>query len=369
MGRKAIWPPRIYPHKSSGRDRIRWQSVDYYLGPIGSEESRRRYRELLAEIERHGAPVDKSAAKTIRQVIDWWQGWAATSYRVGSREPNLFRAPLTILFDLFGATPAGEFGAARLKAVRDELGKRYCRNVANRHLVRLKTFFRRAGEEAVIPEVVYGRLLVVRAIPPGTPGVRETQPVAAADDGDLERVIAACPAPVAAMLAAARLSGMRPGEARTMRPEQVERRGDGTMVYRRTPADGHKTAYLGRTRVVVLGPMASRILSPWLYAAAADNGYVFRPADAPKSRNRRGLNPHYSACTLPRAVARAAGRANVAISPRQLRHAFKLDALDAAGTAATMEAMGQTSSKSFDHYGKGGRQAGKAVDDLLRKIG
>jgi integrase len=369
MGRKAIWPPRIYPHKSSGRDRIRWRGVDYYLGPIGSEASRRRYRELLAEIERHGAPLDRSAAKTVRQVIDWWRGWAATSYRVGSREPDLFRAPLAVLFDLFGATPVAEFGAARLKAVRDELGKRYCRNVANRHLVRLKTFFRRAGEEAVIPEEVYGRLLVVRAIPPGTPGVRETKPVAAADDAELERVIAACPAPVAAMLAAARLSGMRPGEARMMTACQVERRPDGTMVYRRTPADGHKTAYLGRTRVIVLGPLATRILSPWLYAAAADNGYVFRPSDAPKARGRRGLNPHYSACTLPRAVARAAGRANVALSPRQLRHAFKLDALDAGGVAAAMEAMSQTTSKAFDSYGRGGRQAGQAAEDLARRIG
>jgi integrase len=369
MARKATWPPRILPHKSSGRDRIRWRGVDYYLGPIGSEASRRRYQELLAEISRHGAPVDRSAALTVRQVIDWWQGWAPLNYRSGSREPSLFRAPLAVLFDLFGPTPAADFGAARLKAVRDRLGATYCRNVANRHLVRLKTFFRRAGEESIIPEEVYGRLLVVRSLPPGTPGVRETQPVAAADDGDLERVIAACPAPVAAMLAAARLSGCRPGEARLLHPSLCERRTDGSIVYRRTPEDGHKTAYLGRTRVIVFGPRAERILSPWLYAAAEDGGYVFRPSDAPKSRGRRGLNAHYSACTLPRAVARAAASAGVTLNPRQLRHAFKLDALDAAGAAATMEAMGQTSSKAFDHYGRGGRQAGKAVDDLIRKIG
>jgi integrase len=141
------------------------------------------------------------------------------------------------------------------------------------------------------------------------------------------------------------------------------------MVYRRTPADGHKTAYLGRTRVIVLGPLATRILSPWLYAAAADNGYVFRPSDAPKARGRRGLNPHYSACTLPRAVARAAGRANVALSPRQLRHAFKIDAVEAGGVAGAMAAMSQTTSKAFDNYGRAGQKVMEVAEDIARLIG
>jgi integrase len=139
------------------------------------------------------------------------------------------------------------------------------------------------------------------------------------------------------------------------------------MVYRRTPADGHKTAYLGRTRVVVFGPKAARVLSPWLYAAGEDQGYVFRPADAPKSR--AGLNPFYSACTLPRAVSRAAKAAGVRLTPRQLRHTFKLDALAECGQAAAMAALGQTSSKAFDGYGRTGTKVAKAAEDVARKIG
>jgi integrase len=370
MGRKAKYPPSIFPHKSSGRDRVRWQGVDYYLGPIGSAESRRRYRELLAEIERHGAPLARNTGTfTVEQLVDWWLGWAPRHYRATSREPQLFREPLRVLRDVCGTVAVAEFRAAHLKGVRDAFAARYCRNVANRHLVRVKTAFRQAGEEGVIPEEVYGRLRVVKAIPPGTPGVREMPPVPAADDGELEKVIGACPAPVAAMLAAARLSGCRPGEARLLHPSLCERRPDGSIVYRRGPSDGHKTAYLGRTRVIVFGPRAARILSPWLHAAAADGGFVFRPSDAPKSRGRRGLNPHYSACTLPRAVARAAATVAASLTPRQLRHAFKLDALDAAGVAAAMAALGQSSSKAFDGYGRAGRQAGQAVDDLLRRIG
>lgn len=365
MPRPPVWPPKIYHHKASGRARVRWQGRDFWLGPFGSDEARSRYRILLDEIERNGSPLTRAAGITIRELVAWWVEWAPRNYRPTSREPKEFGPAVDLLSNLHGDEPAAKYGPKQLKTLRAELGRRYCRNVANRHLVRIKTLFKRAGEEELIPAGVHHGLLVVRAIPPGAANVVETEPVAAASDDDLARVLPLCPAPVAALLEVSRLTGMRPGEARLMMADQVDRRADGTAVYRRDPKDGHKTAYLGRTRTVILGVRAVRIIAPWLHAAKADGGYVFRPQDSPRSKGRN-RGDFYTDNTLPQAVRRAAIAAGVELTPYQLRHAFKLAAVAAGGVGAAMESLGQSSSQAFDRYGRGSLEA---AEQLAKKIG
>jgi len=55
MSRKAQWPPPVYHHKPSGKDRLRVyinrKPRDYNLGPTGSKEARQEYRRLLADLK------------------------------------------------------------------------------------------------------------------------------------------------------------------------------------------------------------------------------------------------------------------------------------------------------------------------------
>ena len=56
------------------------------------------------------------------------------------------------------------------------------------------------------------------------------------------------------------LTGMRPGEVCSMRLCDIDRSGD---VWKYSP-EGHKTEHHGRSRVILLGRKAQRILQPLL---------------------------------------------------------------------------------------------------------
>lgn len=75
------------------------------------------------------------------------------------------------------------------------------------------------------------------------------------------------------------LSGMRPGEACSMRTCDVDRT---TQIWTNRPPD-HKNTYREQDRVVHLGPKAQALLLPFLkpHDPAA---YVFSPADAERAR-------------------------------------------------------------------------------------
>jgi hypothetical protein len=77
MGRKANWPPKVIPHRPSGRDRVRWKGVDHYLGPIGSPESRANYVELIRKLAQERAVEDDPASLTVASLIALWHVHAA----------------------------------------------------------------------------------------------------------------------------------------------------------------------------------------------------------------------------------------------------------------------------------------------------
>lgn len=125
-------------------------------------------------------------------------------------------------------------------------------------------------------------------------------------------------------------TGARPQEVDAIRPMDVTDAGDGIWYYR--PAT-HKTEHHDRDRILVLGPRAQAILTPWL---SRDPGeYCFCPAEAvtwsrqrhrvwtipPAKLTQSRLNPRYTRHSYRLAVSRACRRAGVPVwSPRQLRH-------------------------------------------------
>jgi integrase len=78
-----------------------------------------------------------------------------------------------------------------------------------------------------------------------------------------------------------RLTGMRPGEVRIMRPCDIDRSGD-VWLYR---PESHKTEHHDRDRVVPIGPKAQGILLRYLARAPAM--YCFRPVDAMKKHRAK----------------------------------------------------------------------------------
>lgn len=354
MPRKPVWPPKIRVRNGYAFVRLTLHGVrrDFHLGAADSPAARDRYRDLLAEVERSGtlAPPGR-AGLSVTELCEWWASAVGRFYRLTSREPLAFRPICRLVTALFGPVPARDFGPKHLRQFRDALVRQgLCRAVVNRRTTRVKTLFRRAAEEELVPGSVCHNLAAVRALPPQTPGVPESAPPAVATWDQVKAVICHCPRAVRAMLLLQWFTGMRSGEVRTLRTVEVEVSGD-VWLYR--PA-GHKNAWRGQPRIVAIGPRAQKILRHWLNPTQPD-AHCFR-----------GRSGCYSDVSYARAVRRAADAAGVDLHPYALRHAFKARALAVGTITDAMAAMGQRSSAAFDRYG--GADVG-AASHLARKIG
>ncbi|MFO0903224.1 MAG: site-specific integrase [Pirellulales bacterium] len=106
--------------------------------------------------------------------------------------------------------------------------------------------------------------------------------MAPVEDAVIGATLPHLPKVVQAMIQLQRLTGMRPGEVCTIRPDDVDRTSE-VWIYR--PAE-HKTQHRDRTRVVYIGPRAQEVLRPYLSRPATS--YCFSPAEAAQEvRDRR----------------------------------------------------------------------------------
>ena len=137
MARTHKGTPPSYPSKAhNGHARITVRLTTgarhcLYLGTHGSPESRREYQRVLALMEANcgGYPVNDAgraaAGLTINEVAVAFWSYAEKRYRLidgsSSRELDHYEASLRPLLDLFGDTPASEYGPVKLKALREQL--------------------------------------------------------------------------------------------------------------------------------------------------------------------------------------------------------------------------------------------------------
>jgi integrase len=198
--------------------------------------------------------------------------------------------------------------------------------------------FRWAVGEELVPPSVFEALRAVPGLRRGT--ARESEPVGPVPVADVEAVLPLLPPAVAAMVRLQLLTGARPGEVLSLRASDLEATGK-VWVYR---PRRHKTAHLGRDRLVLIGPRGQEVLRPWLRPELG--AYVFSPAASealrqaergarrrtkptPSERARRDatrgrgrpLAERYTTNTYAQAITRACVRAGVPQwSPNQLRH-------------------------------------------------
>lgn len=124
-------------------------------------------------------------------------------------------------------------------------------------------------------------------------------------------------------------TGMRPAEVVNMRRSELAERDD-CMVY--SPRL-HKTAYMGKTRNVVIGPRGCEILRAWLLVSRGDR-----------------LFPVHSEQGYYQAIRRAAAKAGVPHwSPNQVRHSYltRVGNIDLDGARAQ---AGHTTTRTTEVY-------------------
>jgi integrase len=300
-----------------------------------------------------------------------------------TNEPNDFRLSLRPLKELYGHTPAADFGPLALKAVRERMIEAgLSRGVVNQRVGRVRRLFRWAVENELVPANVLHGLQAVRGLARGRSAARETEPVRPVPVAFVDAVLPHLRPQVAAVVRLQLYSGMRPGEVVQMRACDVDTAG---KVWHYRPAR-HKTAHRGLGRVVVLGPRCQEIVRGFLRPDL--EGYLFQPREAvvalraerragrktkvpPNQRDRRSRRPRrvpaerYSVATYGRAIARACERAGVPHwHPHQLRHTKATEIRREAGLDAARAVLGHRTPAVTEVYAE--VDMGKAAEVMGR---
>lgn len=363
MARPAQWPPQIYYHRRSGRDRIRVNGVDYYLGPHGSEEARAEYARLVNELVAQGKaghararPEDAPQGFTVSEVLARWWAYAETYYSDRGREKDNIGLALEPLERLFGHEAAADFDEVKLEelqqamltgswmAKKDRKHPRrpksggWSRGVVNRRIIKVRTVWRWAEKKKLVPKGTWSSLRTVQAVLKNRPGARD---IARKKTTTMAEVRAVCrhlkPIP-RAMLLVQWWTGMRSCEVRLMRASDVLATED-CWVYR---PQQHKTDYLGHDRVVMLGRRAVAALRPWLEAAKkiGPDAYVFPSAG--KGGHQLALGQCYTCEGYAQAIRRAVSVAGLDGWHAYLcRHATRMRVSREHGDEAARSVLGQ----------------------------
>jgi integrase len=354
---------------------------------------------------------------TISELVVAFDAHAEQHYPPTSRELSQFKLSLRPLRRLYGHTRAADFGPKALKAVQqamvdgswmtdEEKAKArsrgqpigWCRNVVNRRMTRVKTFFKWAESEELVPAATYHALQTVSGLSKLRRDVRHTEEPKPATWDQVEAVLPHCPRPVAAMLQLQWWAGMRSCEVRVVRTRDLDRSDPQCWTY--TPSDdegrpAHKNSWRdnGQVRVIPLGPECQRVLAAWL-RDDDPNAFLFSPrqsraefnaarraarktpltpsqrARKQKARPERAPGDCYTDNSYAHAVARAWARANVCrtagqgltvrqryaastrFHPYMLRHGFRMRIGRLEGDETARAMMGQKSIQATQHYGR-----------------
>ena len=314
--------PKLCRHKARSQGYVTLDGREHYLGHWPATRGKKPppavqagYDDLIAAWLANGRRLpDARPPLTVNDLLLAYLQWAKAHYvpRRRKDDQNRFiRYAAAVVRELFGPTPAAEFGPKRLRAVQQAMADRgWSRGTVNAQVERVRRMFKWAVAEELLPGTVYHALRTVEGIRRGTPGVRDpeaVQPVAA------ERVEAVLPFLQPGMRAMVRvqlLTGMRPGEVCQLRAGDIDT-GDAGGVWLFRPAE-HKTQRHGHVRVVVIGPQAQEILRPFLEAGET---YVFSPRAAERCRqaerraNRQSQRTPSEAARRPKADPKRGKRA------------------------------------------------------------
>jgi integrase len=283
MSSKCLRIPKYRHYKPKDLAVVRIDGKDHYLGKFDSEESRQKYRRLIAEMLAAPATAqpptpepDGDGGPTINELlVSYWDHARAYYVKDGrpTSEPETIRQALRPVRELYGDIRACAFGPMSLKTVRRAMIERgWCRTFINKQINRVKKLFSWAAGEEILPLAVYQALTTVGGLRKDRTDAREKPPVGPVSDEAVERTLPYLTTTVASMVRLQRLTGMRPGEVVLMRAVDIDMSDPACWVYRQ---GRHKSQHHDRERLVFLGPRAQALLQPFLTLAVSD--YLFSP--------------------------------------------------------------------------------------------
>lgn len=277
--------PKYRKHRASGQAVVTLAGKDHYLGPYGTKASKVAYDRLVLEWLAAGRPRAVTPPQeeiVVKQVLAKFAQYAQQYYRKNGRSTGTaenYKPVIRLVRDLYGMTPAKDFGPIALKALITRMvDAGHSRRYVNDNVHRIKHIFRWAASEQLVSPIVSQALQTVAGLPKGRSTARESQPIRPVSDATVDATLPHLSPVVADMVRLQRLTGMRPGEVCQLRPCDLDRSGE---VWRYVPQE-HKTEHHGRQRVIFIGAKGQAILRPYLLRDAED--YCFSPKDSERKR-------------------------------------------------------------------------------------
>lgn len=238
-----------------------------YLGTHESPESYREWRRVNAE-RFQGVTVRAQTTcatapsdyPTIGELCARFLLWGEKHYRRADGTPTdtlkcWFVAAFKSLLKLYRDTPTDRFNVTDLEAVRDYMvaqltparktekagpkgrkpkkpQKALARTTINQRIGKIRELFKWGVGKRIVPAPNWQELCALKPLEPGRTDARESTTKGPVDPELVEKTLPRLPAPVVAMVRLQLATGMRPSEVCAMSLDQVQRRKDGTWVYR-----------------------------------------------------------------------------------------------------------------------------------------
>lgn len=301
--------PAYCLHTASGQARVILNGKHIYLGKYGSDESKQKYFQILADW-RISQPL-LLENPTVAQAAAAYVRFAQTFYRKNGKptsEVVTIQTAMKRLCREASSLPADKLSPRFIKAIQQRaIADGLSRQTVNKITSRVRRMARWAVSEELIPSSVLISLQAVRDLQQGRTEARESPPVKpVAVEKVLQTLPHLCPE-AGAMVLVQLYTGMRPGEVILFRGAELDQSQE---VWEYRPAI-HKMQHKGRERIICIGPKAQAVLKPWLVHDPFQ--YVFSP-------DPKGAQGPYTLAAYRRHICRACEKAFG--MPKELRNAY-----------------------------------------------
>jgi len=378
--------PKLRRHRANNRAYFRFRNHQHYCGTWNTSDAETTFRRKLVEIvlptlglDGWGppeAPVIPPSELLVEDLAADYIEYVERRYVPPSKEPQNIWYAVRALLDLYGNVRITDFRPRALQTLRNTLVQAgLTRTTVNRRLYYVRRMFLWGVGQEMVPSTLSHALHAVEPLRHGELGVREGKAVQSATFEQIQAVLPHLSRQVAGIICVQWLTGMRPGEACSMRKADLHDLG-GRCYYR--PRQ-HKNLHRGKDREIELLPEVMSFLAPFLLRPP--DAFLFDPRDADaelrveKGRRRTSSIPpsqqarhegaqrnpksrigqRYTTASYGRALARACKRAKLtasgrAFSPHMIRHAATSLVAIEVGMVQASKAMGHATIKTTERY-------------------
>lgn len=175
--------PKLCAHKATGQSFIRIDGRAIYFGRTGLPETTQKYHQFIAEWMASGfqSPSEPEQITVHELCARFWtyaKGYYLKPDGTHTSEIQCYHSAMKPLLELYGLSKAAEFGPKALKLIQQkmiDLG--WQRQTINKNVGRVRSIFRWAVENELIPGTVYHGLLAISGLRAGRSEAKESEPV------------------------------------------------------------------------------------------------------------------------------------------------------------------------------------------------